>query len=433
MDELRMSAKERIRLEALWRVKRGELTIVAAAELMGLSVRQSRRAWKRFKGHGDAGLVHGLRGRVSNRRLSQELADRILKLHQEQPCRNCRKPTFACEKLAEQGLALSPNTLSALLKERGLWRRRRRRDKHRKRRERRACFGSMVQMDGSVHDWFEGRCGPCVLMVLIDDATSWTYARFYPAESLEGVFDVFGRWVKGHGLPRALYVDRHSIYRDEDHPEHPTQFGRAMKELGVELIQARSPQAKGRVERRNAVFQDRLVKEMRLRDIRSMEQGNAFLEGMFLADMNRRYAISPREETDLHRAAEADLTLEEVLCVQEVRVVGRDWCVRWRNRYLQIASCHAGLNLPRRRVLVKHVADGRLILEHKGEALRFVELAVKPAARKAKKAIVNNRRWKPPEDHPWKAGLDRRSVPRARLAPAAPEQALHAEKKKGTG
>jgi hypothetical protein len=223
--------------------------------------------------------------------LSQELADRILKLHQEQPCRNCRKPTFACEKLAEQGLALSPNTLSALLKERGLWRRRRRRDKHRKRRERRACFGSMVQMDGSVHDWFEGRCGPCVLMVLIDDATSWTYARFYPAESLEGVFDVFGRWVKGHGLPRALYVDRHSIYRDEDHPEHPTQFGRAMKEVGVELIQARSPQAKGRVERRNAVFQDRLVKEMRLRDIRSMEQGNAFLEGMFLADMNRRYAI----------------------------------------------------------------------------------------------------------------------------------------------
>ncbi len=180
---------------------------------------------------------------------------------------------------------MSPDTLVALLKERGLWVRQRRRGKHRKRRERRLCLGSMVQMDGSHHDWFEGRGPRCVLMVVIDDATNLTYARLYPAETTEAAFDVFRRWIERYGIPRSVYVDRHSIYRDEDHAEKSTQFGRAMKELSVELICAHSPQAKGRVERRNALFQDRLVKEMRLRNIRSIEQGNA-LEKMFLADMN---------------------------------------------------------------------------------------------------------------------------------------------------
>src|SRR5579859_5948200 len=252
MDELRMSLVERIRLDALKRVKRQELSVVAAAELMELSLRQARRLWKRFKVQGDAGLVHRLRGRSSNRRLDQATGLRAVKLHQEKYADF--GPTLACEKLAEQGIALCPNTLTALLKERGLWQRKRRRGRHRKRRERRSSFGSLLQMDGSHHDWYEGRGPRCVLMVLIDDATSQTYARFYEAETGEAAFDVFGRWVQKRGLPRSLYVDRHSIYRDEDHPQRPTQFGRAMKELGVELILAHSPQAKGRVERRNALF-----------------------------------------------------------------------------------------------------------------------------------------------------------------------------------
>jgi transposase len=155
MDELRMSQKERIRLEALNRVKRGELSVVAAAELMGLSVRQARRVYKRFKSQGDGGLVHRLRGRASNRRMSQDLRQRIVKRHQERY--GDFGPTLACEKLAEEGLLLSPNTLTALLKERGLWQRRRKRGRHRSRRQRRASLGSMIQMDGSHHDWFEGR------------------------------------------------------------------------------------------------------------------------------------------------------------------------------------------------------------------------------------------------------------------------------------
>jgi len=397
-----MSGKERIALDAMGRVKRKELTVAAAAGLMGLSVRQARRVWKRFRAEGDKGLVHKLRGRSSNRRLGEEVRRRVVKLHQEKYADF--GPTLACEKLAEEGLTLSPNTLTALLKERGLWQRKRRRGKHRKRRERRSCLGSMVQMDGSHHDWFEGRCGKCVLMVLIDDATSRTYARFYPAETSEAAFDVFGRWVQKRGLPRSLYVDRHSIYRDEDHPQKPTQFGRAMKELGVELILAHSPQAKGRVERRNAVFQDRLVKELRLRRINDMAGANAFLEGVFLEDLNDRYSVKAHKAQDLHRPVAAGLALEEILCVQDKRVVGNDWCVRWNNRWLQLDALHAALKLPGRKVLVKHLADGKLIVEHEGRRLSARELAARPQPQRAKKVIVNNRTWKPPADHPWKAG-----------------------------
>jgi len=423
-----MSGIERIRLEAFGRVKRGELTVVAAAVLAHLSLRQARRAWKRFKTFGDRGLVHRLRGRPSNRRLPDDVRDRVLKRHQERYADF--GPTLACEKLAEEELVLSPNTLTALLKERGLWQRRRRRGRHRKFRERRASLGSLVQMDGSHHDWFEGRCGKCVLMVMIDDATGRTYARFYPAETTEAAFDVFGRWLRRQGVPRSLYVDRHAIYRDEEHPERPTQFGQAMKELSVELIQAHSPQAKGRVERRNAVFQDRLVKEMRLRNIGSMAQANVFLEGIFLDDLNGRYAVKARDGQDLHRALEATVVLEEVLCVQEQRVVGQDWCVRWQNRWLQIDRRHAGLNLPRRRVRIKHRADGVLVVDYQGQRLTCQELTAKPVLAKPKRPIVNNRRWVPSLDHPWNRDSARRADPRVSLAPAAPARDLHAGKRK---
>ena len=423
-----MSMDERDRLEVLGRVKRGELTVVAASGLLGLSLRQARRVWKRFRAEGAKGLVHGLRSRSSNHRFAEEFRAQVVKRHQERyPDFG---PTFACEKLAEEGLVLSPDTLVAILKERHLWVRRRRHGKHRKRRERRACFGSMVQMDGSHHDWFEGRSQKCVLMVLIDDASNVTWARFYAAETTEAAFDVFGRWVGRYGLPRAVYVDRHGIYRDEEHPQKPTLFGRAMKELGVELIRAHSPQAKGRVERRNAVFQDRLVKELRLRNIRDMSQANVFLESLFLADLNRRYAVKPAKGLDLHRAVAAGVVLEEVLCVQEERVVGQDWCVRWRGRWLQIACEHASLRLPGRRVVVRQRADGQLLVDHQGQRLSVRELPARPTPPKVKKAVVNNRRYQPPADHPWNRDPVGRGVPRVSLAPAAPARDLHAAKRK---
>jgi hypothetical protein len=259
----------------------------------------------------------------------------------------------------------------------------------------------MVQKDGSHHDWFEGRSAKCVLMVMIDDASSRTLARFYPAETTESAFDLFGRWVKRYGIPRSVYADRHSIYRDEDHPEKPTQYGRAMKDLSVELIAAHSPQAKGRVERMNGTLQDRLVKEMRLRGINSIAAGNAFLEAKFLDELNDRYAVKAKREQDLHRPVSAGMVLEEVLCVAERRVVGNDWCVRWNNRWLQIDAKHAGLNLPGKKVTVKQRLDGTLVVVREDERLTFTELRAKPAGTKAKKPVVNNKRYKPAASHSW--------------------------------
>lgn len=431
-----MSVVDRVRLDALSRVKRGELSLSTASELMEVSLRQGLRLWKRFKATGASGLLHKLRGRASNRRLREDVCDRALKLHQERYADF--GPTLACEKLAsEHGLTLSPDTLTALLKARGLWQRKRRRGRHRRRRDRRSSFGSMLQMDGSHHDWFEGRCGTCVLMVIIDDATSQSMAWFYPAETTEAAFDLLGRWIKRHGLPRSLYVDRHSIYQQKDRvkesstPDPLTQFGRAMKELGIELICAHSPQAKGRVERRNAVFQDRLVKEMRLRKIRDMSAANALLEHSFLADLNRRFAVKAADETDLHRSVPPGVVLTEVLCEQGERVVGQDWCVRWKSRWLQIGAEHESLRLPRRVVRIKSLADGTLLLEHQGRRLSFSELSAKPVAKRTKKPVVNNRRYVPPRNHPWKSepavGSRRPSV---NPAPAAPPRGSLTEKKK---
>jgi hypothetical protein len=332
--------------------------------------------------------------------LGEDERERVVKLHQERYADF--GATLACEKLAsEHELLVCPDTLTALLKARGLWQRRRRRGRHRKRRERRACFGSMVQKDGSHHDWFEGNAERCVLMVMIDDATSTVLARFYPAETTEAALDLFGRWVRRYGIPRSIYADRHSIYRDEDHPGKPTQYGRVMKELSVELIAAYSPQAKGRVERMNGTLQDRLVKEMRLRGIGSMESGNDFLESKFLDGLNDRYAVKARREADLHRGVEAGVVLEEILCVAEERVAGNDWCVRWKGRWLQIDARHVGLNLPGKKVTVKQRPDGELVVVRNQERLTFTELKSKATKAKAKKPVVNNKRYKPAATHPW--------------------------------
>jgi transposase len=408
-----MSVKERIRLEALGRVKRKEITLVRAAELAGVSLRQMRRLWKRYASDGDGGLIHRSRGKRPNNRLSDAKRAAIVEL--------CRSrygdfgPTFACEKLAADDHHLSPDTLTTLLKEAGLWQPRRRRGKHRTRRPRRPCFGELLQMDGSEHDWFEGRGERCVLMVAIDDATNQTHARFHRRETLDAAFDLFGRWAGSHGLPRALYVDRAGIYRCDREPSGDellsgqtpvTQFGRAMAELGVELILANSPEAKGRVERRNAVFQDRLVKELRLAGIGDIEQANALLDHSFLAELNARFHVEPVEATDAHRALEPAHRLDEILCQQELRVVGNDWCVRWNNAWLQIDRCHQALALPGKQILVFQKRDGSLLLKHQGESLHHNPVAQRPPPPKPPKPIVkNNKTWKPPASHPWKRNL----------------------------
>jgi hypothetical protein len=425
-----MSVKERIRLEAFARVKSGQWTVVRAAGACAMSVRQARRVWKRYCEEGDAGLVHAARGKAPCNRLSQATREKIVARHQERYADF--GPTHACEKLAADGLAVGPDTLTKLLKAQGLWTPRRRRGKHRTRRERRSCFGALIQMDGSPHDWFEGRVQPCCLMVAVDDATGKTLARFHRQETTYASFDLAARWIARHGVPRAFYVDRAGIYRSdrEAGPDEvlagqkpQTQFGRAMRELGVELILANSPQAKGRVERKNGTLQDRLVKEMRLAGVNSMEAGNAFLDAGFLADHNRRYAVAPQDHGDEHRAVKSlgpGVCLEEILCQREDRVVGQDWCVRWENQFLQIGKEHEPMNLVGKLVTVASRLDGTLVIRNDGVKLNWTMLSHRPSAPRlrARKPVVNNKKWTPPTTHPWQLPLKKQVAKRDTSASA---------------
>jgi len=401
-----MSERERRRVEMFGRVRDGQVSVAAAAAALGVSERQAWRLKARYVAEGDGGLVHGLRGRPSNRKAEESSRSAVLKLYRAKYAG--WGPTLACEYLArEDGWEVSHDTLGRWLRAEGLLGRQRKRGKHRSRRPRRERCGELLQMDGSWHDWFEGRGPWCCLMVLVDDATGRAWARFYERETLSGSFDAFGRYAAAFGLPAAVYVDKAGIYRPDADTGEPTQFGRAMATLGVRLILADSPQAKGRVERMNGTLQDRLVKEMRLRGVGDMAAANALLAGGFLDDLNERFAVAAKGEgpSDVHRPVTAGVRLDEVLCVHEERAVGRDWCVQWRGRLLQVDARHAGLALarPERRVTVVEKADGTLLLRYGIEMLTWREVAERPKkARPAKKPVVNNAAWKPAADHPFR-------------------------------
>ena len=272
-------------------------------------------------------------------------------------------------------------------------------------------MGELVQMDGSTHDWFEGRRGNCVLFVMIDDATSRVFCRFYESEDTASAFALFGGYVKKHGLPAALYVDKDSIYRVNDPlaREHGrqrgqvpvTQFGRAMGQLGVDVICANSPQAKGRVERVNGTLQDRLVKALRLGGISTIEQANEFLHRQFLPEHNRRFGVPASSQIDVHRKVPSGLKLPEILCIQEPRTVGRDWCVAYRQRVLQLDKRHEKLALAGRQITVLEMASGQLRLMYRGRRLRWREAPCRPASQQPPRRRVASVQWRPPASHPW--------------------------------
>jgi hypothetical protein len=413
-----MSSKERRRMELLARVRDRMLKLVKAAELMQLSYRQAKRLWRRFQREGDAGLVHRLRGRASVR--AKPPAQRRAMLARYRERYEDFGPTLAAEYLVEEGYDIDHETLRRWLIAAGLWQCRRQRHQHRQWRERKAHQGELVQMDGSQHDWFEGRRARAVLMVMIDDATNRTYARFFEQETTLAAMETFARYSRRYGLPQALYVDRDSIYRTNRAPtvseqlrqEQPvTQFGRAMRSLGVHIVPAYSPQAKGRVERRNGVFQDRLVKALRLAGIPDLDAANEFLEQKFLGQLNRRFSVVAAETADLHRALGREWQLDDVLSIEENRVVAADATVSWQNRSLQLLRQKGELGLVGQSIIVRQHRDGRLQLLYRGQTLRWKELPGRPqpqppprTPRAARAAGL------PVGEHPWRSfGIARSS------------------------
>lgn len=419
MGTLQVSRKERRRLAMLSQVEEGKISLTKAAELLGLSYRQMKRVWSRRQQEGDSGVVHRLRGRRSNRQSKPEVKAKALRLYRKKY--DDYGVTLAAECLAEDDkLPVPVSTLRRWLLGAKLWERKRTRKPHRRRRARKEHFGELVQMDGSHHDWFEGRRGWAVLMVMIDDATGRVFARFYENESWQSATTIFRDYVRDQGLPRALYVDQHGIYRaDREATEHEilagkepqTQFGRAMAELGVELILARSPQAKGRVERMNGTLQDRLVKALRRLKIRDLAAANTYLEETFLPKFNAHFQVPAANEADVHQAVSSDCDLGRVLSLQEERVVQNDWTVRWKNGFLQLEESRDTPVHPKQRVTVCETLEGELRLFLDNRELAWSPVRTRPQAQRKKHArragdtIRSHQGQRPPAGHPWRKGF----------------------------
>ena len=417
-ERIGMSQRERDVVKVMSSVLEGQRTQAEAGRLLGRCERQVRRIRRRMEKEGDAGVIHRLRGRPSNRRIKTALRSQAVSI--------CRKdlagfgPTLAAEKLAERGLAVCSETLRGWLLAEGLWQRRRRRDRHRSRRVRKDCFGEMVQMDTSIHDWLEGRGEAMVLTAMIDDATGRILARFYPGETTEGHMDLLGRWISRHGRPVSLYTDRDSIYRTEgrDGASRPTQLGRALKELDIELILAYSPQAKGRVERLFGTLQDRWVKEMRLAKIKTLEQANALLEKELIPAFNRRFTVKAACEANGHRGWQKGDRLPGILSIQHKRTVGNDYTFRFDNQAYQLLP-PAWPGLRGGQVVIERRLDGTMKVRYRERYLEFkgIEMGALPPnprlvtlRRRGGKGVRNTNRsagrskdsWRPQASHPWR-------------------------------
>lgn len=429
--ELRMSRKERDRLKVMAALGARRLMQSQAARLLRLCERQVRRVLRRYEAEGDAGLVHRARGRPSNRRLPQALRRRVM----AQMAKTYRDfgPTLAAEKLQERdGLAVSRETLRQWMTAEGLWKPRRPAREVHLWRPRRSSFGEMVQMDTSEHAWFEGRgVSEPVLVSMIDDATNRQAKRFFARDTTKANLEALGRWLRRHGGPLALYADQDSIFRVNRAPtrqetlagrEAETQFGRALRELGIVYIPAGSPQAKGRVERSFQTDQDRLVKELRLRGISTIEAANAYLEAEYVPMLNRRFAVPAASTVDAHRPIRG-YDLGAILSVQTVRTVASDYTVRHGGRRYQIERRSITGGLRGGKVIVEERLDGSLRLRFRNRYLHWHEVtaAVPNAAstrRRGRRGAASSelrrdsaaaapRRpaaepWRPPADHPWR-------------------------------
>lgn len=407
-----MSQKEVGRLRVLEQVAQGALSQGEAAGVLQLSVRQLRRLQRRYEVGGASALVHGLRGRTSNHTLEAAVvrqAQQLIALHYTD-----FGPTLACEMLAQRhGIALSVESVRTLMRAAGLWRARRRRCAPiHPMRERRPRRGELIQIDGSPHDWFEGRGPRCTLLVFIDDATSELMAlRFVRAETTADYLRVLRQHILTHGLPMCLYSDRHSIFRSTSPQDpQPTCFAQALERLGIEGIQASSPQAKGRVERANQTLQDRLVKAMRLQAIDDIETANAWLPA-YIAAHNQRFAVAPALSEDAHAPylGEAD-ALDLALAFHYDRRLSSTLSCQFRQRIVQVLAPAEQRRLAGEHVHVIEHLDGSLQVLHAGRALRFEALPkpsrIKPAedskSLNTRVQAVVTKRSGPSANHPWR-------------------------------
>jgi transposase len=385
-----MSTRELTRAGVLARVAAGTLRLGSAAALMDVSYRQAKRLYRRYRAEGAKGLKHRSAGRCSNAARDEAERTRILALIREKYSGAIDErfgPTLAAEHLAaEDGVHVHHDTLRRWMLAAGLWSRARKRSPHRRRRERMAHFGELVQLDGSVHAWFERRGPQSCLLTMVDDATGRSLGSFGAQETIWAAAGVLRAWIERYGLPRALYTDWKNVYvrvpnakERETGAEPLTQFGRMCAALGIQIIPASSPQAKGRIERHHGTHQDRLVKKLRRGGIGDVAMANAFLTTEYWADHNARFAQAPAAADDFHRRAPSARVLDRVFRLETSRVVANDWVVRYHNRLLQLER-RSPLPPARGTVLVYEDAAGQLEIRYRDQPVRWTEITASHAA-----------------------------------------------------
>jgi len=410
-----MSRSELERVEVMGRVGRKELKLTDAAVILELSYRQVKRLWGRYRRKGRKGLQHGNVGRSSNRSKPAGFRRRVLSLIKQKYSGTQEErfgPTLAAEHLAEEdGIRIDHETLRGWMLAEGLWSRKRKRKKHFQRRERKEHFGELVQLDGSFHDWLEDRGPGGCLMTMVDDATSTTLARLGQEETTWAAAGVLRAWIEKHGVPCALYTDWKNVYIRPATPaeqlrgEVPvTQFGRMCKKMGIAILAASSPQAKGRVERNHGTHQDRLIKKMRRKGIASHEGANEYLEKEYLPAHNRRFARQPAKPEDYHGRKLTARELHQIFYVEDERTIGNDWVIRYGGRYLQLQPGNRRYGPTKSKALVCKWEEGSVEVYYRGERIAFKELsqpkprALQISAPRARAQVAR----KAKQDHPWR-------------------------------
>jgi hypothetical protein len=374
-ETVTMSYREREHLKVISRIEAGELTVAEAAESIHLTERQMYRLLRRYRQEGDRGLIHRLRGRRSNLAYESQVRTTAVRLYRE--LYSDYGPTLFAEKLEfYHDLKISRQTATRWLIQESLWSGSRKKRPHRKKRQRRDCIGSLIQFDGSPHDWFEGRAPACCLLVAIDDASGRVMLRFAPSEDTSSALSFWRDYVKRFGIPAEVYTDHGSVYYDPNNPKHLTPFGQAMKRLGIHCIYAHSPQAKGRVERSNRTHQDRLIKYLREQNVSSIDEANRLLECFFIDDHNHRFAHTDGL-ADIHRSA-VGIDLNNVFCLQDSRQVHNDWTITLNAQFIQLLRSETPLPPPRSNVIVRQWLDGSLHIFWNEHELSFSKLVAKP-------------------------------------------------------
>ena len=419
-----MSARELTRVEVLSRVKAGTLSVGSAATMLAVSYRQAKRLVRRYRAEGAKGLTHRSAGGASNHARPAAERARVLALVRAKYSGSVDArfgPTLAAEHLAsEDGVTVHHDTLRRWMVRAGLWSRVRKHRPHRQRRERKAHFGELVQLDGSFHRWYETRAPRGCLMNLVDDATGRTLARLGAEETTWAAADVLRRWIEAYGVPLALYTDWKNVYvrvptAAEQATGAPplTQFGRMCASLGIQIIAANSPQAKGRVERNHGTHQDRLVKKLRRLGIADATAANAFLETTYLPEHNVRFAQAPASAEDFHRRTPSRVTLDRVFQLEETRVLSNDWVIRYDTRYFQVAR-QSHQAPARSTVVVREAVTGAIELRYRGRLIRWTEIPAPPPkptpVRLAAppRAVPAGAPVRPSADHPWSRGYAER-------------------------